>query len=106
MSDNSYYRVTRKFPQVPEDYHQYGYENRHPFVCTICSLHERWKGEVGLLLDKRPGRVHIRFRNKYNYTDDVWFFDFMVERAAPPPRRTEDYNSEQEKFLDEIYGFD
>ena len=111
-SEETYLRVIDRLPHPSEmehDCHFYGFELETAFWDAVYKRHREWKGEVGLLVEKRDVRRLVRFWNRYGGRDDVWLYDFMLQRTAEAPQYMPRPMTEEEELdamLYDIFGFD
>ena len=101
-----YYRVKVKLKDIPLDYHSYGFESENQWLGAVYERQLKYKGEVGESIEKKPARRKLRIRNIYGSYEDVWFYDFMLERTTPPIQNTETRTNQIEEELDNAFGFD
>ena len=110
--EDVYLRVKERLPRPCEmlhDCHFYGFELEREFWDAVYKRHREWKGRVGLLIETRDVRRLVRFWNRYGGRDDVWLYDFMLQRTAEvPPYMPRPMTEEEEldALLYDIFGFD
>lgn len=101
-----YYRIKEKLKDVPRDYHEYGFESDNQFLNAVYARHHAYKGKVGESVCKKPARRQLRIRNIYGSYEDVWFYDFMLERTTAPMKNDGMTRNPIEEELDNAFGFD
>lgn len=109
-STKTFFRVTSDvfLTEAPlSDYLLHGYESRLDFERTLRRLVLRWQNRVGERIDERHDFLLLRFHDTPGgKPDEEWLPRYLLHPADAPPCLSLQEPDENEKELDQAFGFD
>lgn len=90
------------------DHLLHGYETRRDFEDALWRLVNLWKGRVGECVEERHGFLRLRFHDTPGgKPDEEWLPMYLLDPAEMPEyMKSGGEPSDEEKALDEAFGFD